>query len=54
MVYNPLPKSIEELKANLEKEIKKINKDILKSTFLNFKKRCLLIIEENGGHIENK
>ena len=38
VVYNPLPKSIEELKANLEKEIKKINKDILKSTFLNIKK----------------
>ena len=28
VVYNPLPKSIEELK-----EIKKMNKDILKSTF---------------------
>jgi hypothetical protein len=37
-VYNPLPKTLDELKENIEREIKKISKDILNSSFLNFKK----------------
>ena len=53
-VYNPLPKTIDDLKANIEREIKKINADVLKSTFLNFRKRLKLVIEADGGHIENK
>lgn len=54
VVYNPLPKTIDDLKSNIEREIKNINKEILKSTFNNFLKRCNLIINEKGGHIENK
>jgi len=42
-VYNPLPKTLDDLKVNLEREIKKINKDMLKSTFSNFEKRCHLL-----------
>lgn len=53
-VYYPLPKTLEDLKANIRREIKNINKNFLKSTFVNFEKRCNLIIENNGGHIENK
>jgi hypothetical protein len=53
-VYYPLPKTLEDLKANIRREIKIINKNFLKSTFVNFEKRCNLIIENNGGHIENK
>lgn len=49
-----MPKTIEDLKANITKEIKNIDKNILKSTFLNFQKRCNLIIKLNGGHVENK
>ena len=52
MVYNPLPKTLEDLKVNLEREIKKISKTILKSTFLNFQNRCELVISAEGGHIE--
>jgi AraC-like DNA-binding protein len=54
VVYNPLPKTLDDLKVNLEREIKKINKDMLKSTFSNFEKRCHLLKSANGGHIENK
>ena len=54
MVYNPLPKTLDDLKANIEREIKKISKNILELTFLNFKKRCELIISAEGGHIEMK
>ena len=50
-VYSPMPKTIEDLQANITKEI---DKNILKSTFLNFQKRCNLIIKLNGGHVENK
>ena len=32
-VYNPLPKTLDELKENIEREIKKISKDVLNSKF---------------------
>ena len=54
VVYNPLPKTLDDLKVNLEREIKKINKDMLKSTFSNFEKRCHLLKSANSGHIGNK
>ena len=54
LVYTPLPKSLDELKANIEKEIKKINSQVLKAVFNNFEKLCNLIISKNGYHIENK
>lgn len=51
-VYKPLPKNLDDLKANIEREIKNIDKTVLKSTFLNFEKRCKLLIDKNGGHVE--
>ena len=36
------------------REIKKISKDALNSVFLNFEKKCNLIISADGGHIEDK
>ena len=54
LVYNPLPKTINQLKANIEREIKKINREILESTFTNFKKRLNLLIEAKSGHFEEK
>ena len=53
-VYRPIPKTIEELKANIVRECKNIDKTFLNNTFLNFKKRCNLVIDANGGHFENK
>ena len=32
-IYNPLPANLDELKANLEREIKKIKPDMLKNVF---------------------
>ena len=52
VVYNPLPKTLDDLKTNIDREIKKISKDVLKSVFLNLEKRCDSIIENKGGHIE--
>ena len=52
LVYNPLPKTMDDLKANIRREIKKINKNILESTFENLEKRCKLILSAEGGHIE--
>ena len=54
MAYNHLPKTLDDLKANIEREIKKISKNILKSTFLNFQERCKLIVSAEGGRIEIK
>lgn len=53
-VYKPLPKTLDDLKENITREIQKISTSILESTFLNFTKRCHLLIERNGGHIEKK
>lgn len=53
-VYSPLPKTLDQLKANIEREIKKIKPEILKNVYGNLKKRCNLVIENFGGHFENK
>jgi hypothetical protein len=47
-----MPKTLDDLKVNIEREIRNIKQDVLKSTFLNFRKRLNLIIETKGGHIE--
>ena len=53
-MYNPLPKTLDDLKGNIVRVIKKISKDVLNSVFLNFEKRSNLIISVDGGHIEDK
>lgn len=53
-VYNPLPYSLDELKANILREIEKIDKNDLYKVFVNFEKRLDLIISAKGGHIEDK
>ncbi len=52
--YYPLPKTLDDLKANSERKIKKISKNILKSIFLNFQKRCEFVFCAVGGHIKIK
>ena len=54
VAYNPLPKTLDDLKANLEREIKKISPDDLKKVFFDFQKRCDFLISAGGGHIEIK
>ena len=53
-VYNPLPATLDQLKANITREIKNIIKETLILNLLDFKKRCNLVIELKGAHIENK
>jgi len=53
-VYSPLPKTLDDLKTNIEREIKNINKKTLKNVFENFEKICNLVISAEGGHIEEK
>ena len=52
LVYNPIPKTLDDLKANIAREIQQIPKNILKSTIENFEKRCKLVISAEGGHFE--
>jgi hypothetical protein len=49
-----MPKTLDDLKVNTEREIRNIEQDVLKSTLLNFRKRLNLIIEAKGSHIEQK
>jgi hypothetical protein len=53
-VYNPLPKTLKDLRSNLTREIENIPSQMLKKTFLNFRKSCELMISAGGGHIELK
>ena len=53
-VYNPMPKTLKDLKANIQREVKNISTTTLNSVFLDFQKRCHLLIDANGGHIELK
>jgi hypothetical protein len=48
-----IAKQLDELKANIAREISNIDKDVLKNTFLNFSKRFNLVIEANGHHIND-
>jgi hypothetical protein len=45
---------LDDLRVNIKNEIKKINPNMLKITILNFSKRCDLVIEAKGGHINVK
>jgi hypothetical protein len=45
---------LDDLKAHIERKIKKISKNILKSNFLNFQKECELIFRAEDGHIKIK
>jgi hypothetical protein len=38
-MYMPLPKSLDELKANIEREINSINSLMLEKVFVNLEKR---------------
>ncbi len=49
-----MPKTLNDLKVNIKREIRNIEQDVLKSTFLKFRKRLNLIIDTKGGHIEHK
>ena len=48
-----MPKDLDDLKANIEREIKNISTDTLKNAILNFSKRFDLVIEAKGDHIDN-
>ncbi len=52
--FNPLPKTLDDLKANIERKIKNISKNILKSNFLNFQKICEFIFRAESEHIKIK
>ena len=53
-VYNPQPKTLEDLKQNIRNKIETLKRPLLESTFNNMKKRLKLVIAANGGHIKNK
>jgi len=53
-VYNPMPQTLAELKENIQKEFKKIPREMLTDVFENFLKRLALLKEVGGSHIEKK
>ena len=53
-VYSPLPKTLDQLNVNIDREIKNIKPDVLNRVIKNFEKRCDLVVDNLGGHFENK
>lgn len=53
-VYNPMPKTIDQLKQNIEREMNKLKKDMLGKVFSNFEKRLCEVVKRNGKRIEKK
>ena len=51
-VYAKNLTTLEELKIEIENELKKISKNTLYLVFQNMKKRLNLVLNNNGGHIE--
>ena len=52
VVYNPTPKTLEDLMANIKREINKFPKSVLKIIYVNFEKWCHLVVTAEGEHIE--
>lgn len=52
LVYSPLPRNLDELRANIETAIKSIKTETLEKVAKNFEKRCIAVISAKGGHIE--
>ncbi len=52
-VYATNPQTIEELKINIENEIKKINVETLERVFDNMIKRVKFCLESNGNHFQH-
>ena len=42
VVYNPMPKTLEDLIANIKREINKIPESVLKNVFENFEKKGVI------------
>ena len=49
----PLPKTLDDLKTIITNDIENTKPEVLNDTFYKMKKRLKLVIEANGGHIEN-
>ena len=49
-----MPHTIDQLKANISREFKNIQKSTLKSTFDDFYKRLEKVQTLGGGHVEEK
>jgi len=47
------PQTLDNLKHNIEREIREIDKSVLENVFNNFVKRCKLCPEVSKRHFEN-
>ena len=53
-VYKPLPKTLDDLKVNIERKLKNISLIMLENVFKNFFKRCEFLKDAKGNHFERK
>jgi hypothetical protein len=47
-VYNPIPKTLNDLKANIEREVGKIKEETLKNTFFDLLLKHLLTTKDQS------
>ena len=51
--YANKPRTIQELKNNIRREIAAISKDVLQATFANMKRRVQLCLDSGGEHFQH-
>lgn len=52
-VYRNVPRTLEDLKTNIQSEIEAIDRDTLKSVLQNFALRLKNVLDRKGAHIEH-
>ncbi|XP_076545898.1 uncharacterized protein LOC143305599 [Osmia lignaria lignaria] len=52
-VYANNPRTLEELKENIQKSILEITEDTLKKVFENMRRRISICLAQNGGHFQH-
>ena len=51
-VYSPLPNNLDELEANIRREVGNLQPDVIRNAILDIKKRAQMCINARGGHFE--
>ena len=53
-IYSLLPNTLDELKANIKREVRSISPEVLVRVFENFRERLKKVTDMSEGHIKEK
>ena len=53
-VYSPWPRNLDELEANIRREVGNLQPDVIRNAILDIKRRAQMCINAKGGHFRCK